>query len=92
MPGQLSEEENSICVSALKNINLDKLKGIIAENLKIQAVEDYFLIPYSDSEKVSRIHNVGVILEQEYLPEGTMLKVRLKSGQVVEFKKYIKKR
>ncbi len=92
LPGRLSEEENSICVSALKNINLDKLKGIIAENLKIQAVEDYFLIPYSDSEKVSRIHNVGVILEQEYLPEGTMLKVRLKSGQVGEFEKYIKKR
>ncbi|MCD8198853.1 MAG: GTPase HflX [Phascolarctobacterium sp.] len=88
---RLAKEGNSVCVSAVKNINLDKLKDMIAENLKLQAVEEYFLIPYSDSDKIARFYNVGVVLEQKYLPEGTMLKVRLKSAQIGEFEKYIKK-
>ncbi len=88
---RLAKEENSVCVSAVKNINLDKLKDMIAENLKLQAVEEYFLIPYSDSDKIARFYNVGVVLDQKYLPEGTMLKVRLKSTQIGEFEKYVKK-
>ncbi|MBR2139513.1 MAG: GTPase HflX, partial [Phascolarctobacterium sp.] len=67
LPARLAQEENSICISAKANINLDKLLKLISENLKLKAVEEYFLIPYSDSAAAARLHNVGTVLEQEYL-------------------------
>lgn len=91
LPTRLSQEENSICISAKANINLDKLLELIAENLKLKAVEEYFLIPYSDSAAAARLHNVGTVLEQEYLAEGTKLKVRLAADQLGEFEKYLSK-
>ncbi len=91
LPERLAQEENSICISAKGNINLDKLLELIAENLKMKAVEEYFLIPYSDSDKAARMHNVGTVLEQDYLAEGTKLKVRLAADQLGEFEKYLYK-
>lgn len=91
LPTRLAQEENSICISAKANINLDKLLELIAENLKLKAVEEYFLIPYSDSAEAARLHNVGTVLEQEYLAEGTKLKVRLAADQLGEFEKYLSK-
>lgn len=91
LPARLAQEENSICISAKTNINLDKLLELIAENLKLKAVEEYFLIPYSDSAAAARLHNVGTVLEQEYLAEGTKLKVRLAADQLGEFEKYLSK-
>ena len=91
LPTRLAQEENSICISAKANINLDKLLELIAENLKLKAVEEYFLIPYSDSAAAARLHNVGTVLEQEYLAEGTKLKVRLAADQLGEFEKYLSK-
>lgn len=91
LPARLAQEENSICISAKANINLDKLLELIAENLKLKAVEEYFLIPYSDSAVAARLHNVGTVLEQEYLAEGTKLKVRLAADQLGEFEKYLSK-
>ena len=52
---------------------------------------EYFLIPYSDSAAAARLHNVGTVLEQEYLAEGTKLKVRLAADQLGEFEKYLSK-
>lgn len=91
LPARLAKEENSICISAKANINLDKLLELIAENLKLKAVEEYFLIPYSDSAAAARLHSVGTVLEQEYLAEGTKLKVRLAADQLGEFEKYLSK-
>ncbi len=91
LPARLAQEENSICISAKTNINLDKLLELIAENLKLKAVEEYFLIPYSDSAAAARLHNVGTVLEQEYLAEGTKLKVRIAADQLGEFEKYLSK-
>ncbi|MBQ7882994.1 MAG: GTPase HflX [Phascolarctobacterium sp.] len=91
LPARLAQEENSICISAKANINLDKLLELIVENLKLKAVEEYFLVPYSDSGAAARLHSVGTVLEQEYLAEGTKLKVRLAAEQLGEFEKYLSK-
>ena len=90
LPARLAKEENSICISAKAGINLDALLELIAENLQMKSVEESFLIPYSDSAAVSRLHGAGTVLEQEYLAEGTLLKVRLEAEQVSENEKYIK--
>ena len=86
---RLAKEENSICISAKARLNLDGLLALIAENLKLKSVEESFLVPYSDSAAVSRLHEAGMVLEQEYLAEGTLLKVRMEAEQVQEFEKYL---
>lgn len=86
---RLEKEENSICISAKARLNLDGLLALIAENLKLKSVEESFLVPYSDSAAVSRLHEAGTVLEQEYLAEGTLLKVRMEAEQVQEFEKYL---
>ena len=91
LPARLAQEENSVCISAKAGLNLDKLLEMIAENLKLKAVEDYFLIPYSESAVAAKLHSVGTVLEQEYLAEGTQLKVRLDANQLDEFEKYLSK-
>lgn len=86
---RLAKEENSICISAKARLNLDGLLALIAENLMLKSVEESFLVPYSDSAAVSRLHEAGTVLEQEYLAEGTLLKVRMEAEQVQEFEKYL---
>lgn len=86
---RLAKEENSICISAKARLNLDGLLALIAENLKLKSVEESFLVPYSDSAAVSRLHEAATVLEQEYLAEGTLLKVRMEAEQVQEFEKYL---
>ena len=91
LPARLAQEENSVCISAKAGLNLGKLLEMIAENLKLKAVEEYFLIPYSESAVAAKLHSVGTVLEQEYLAEGTQLKVRLDANQLGEFEKYLSK-
>lgn len=86
---RLAKEENSICIFAKGRINLDKLLELIADNLKMKSVEEIFLVPYSDSAAASRLHDVGTVLEQEYLAEGTQMKVRLDADKLGEFEKYL---
>ena len=85
----LAEEENSILISARKNINLDGLLNLIAENLKLKYVENCFLVPYSETAQVSRLHDAGTVLEEEYLAEGTRLKVRMKAEDLKPFTAYL---
>lgn len=89
LPERLAKEENSICISAKKNLNLDKLLALVAENLKLQSIEADFLIPYSDTAVVSKLHSAGTVLEQEYLAEGTRLKVRIDASQAGDFEEYL---
>ena len=91
LPDRLAKEENSVCISAKGGVNLDVLLELIAENLKLKAVEASFLIPYSDSAAAARLHEAGTVLEQEYLAEGTLLKVRLEAEQLSEFEQYLQK-
>lgn len=89
LPERLAREENSICISAKGRKNLDGLLALIAENLKLQSIEADFMIPYSDTAIVSKLHEAGTVLEQEYLAEGTRLKVRLDAAQLGEYDKYM---
>lgn len=89
LPERLAREENSICISAKGHKNLDGLLALIAENLKLQSIEADFMIPYSDTAIVSKLHEAGTVLEQEYLAEGTHLKVRLDAAQLGEYEKYM---
>lgn len=89
LPERLAREENNICISAKGRKNLDGLLALIAENLKLQSIEADFMIPYSDTAVVSKLHEAGTVLEQEYLAEGTCLRVRLDAAQLGDYEKYM---
>ncbi len=90
LPERLAQEENAVCISAKAGLHLDALLELIAENLQLKSVEETFLVPYSDSAAVARLHEAGTVLEQEYLAEGTLLRVRMEAEQVGDFAGYIK--
>lgn len=89
LPERLALEEDSVCISAKAGINLDKLLEMIEEKLKLKAVEETFLVPYSDSAAVNKLHGVGTVLSMDYLAEGTKLVVRMDASEVDKFKEYI---
>lgn len=86
---RLQQEENSICISAKGNINLDKLLQLISENLKLKSVEETYLIPYTESQLVARLHELGTVLEEEYLAGGTKIKARLDLQLAADFENYV---
>lgn len=88
---RLQSEENSICISAKAKINTEQLLELISENLNLKSVEAELIIPYDASDKAAKLHNIGTVLEQEYLAEGTRIKVRLLAEQLGEFEKYLSK-
>lgn len=89
---RLVQEENSVCISAKSGLNLDVLLRLTAENLRLQAVEEDFLIPYSESALAARLHELGTVLATDYEAEGTRLRVRLGAEQAAELERYIVKK
>lgn len=89
---RLAQEENSVCISARSGLNLDGLLRLTAENLRLQAVEEDFLIPYSESALAARLHELGTVLATDYEAEGTRLRVRLGAEQAAELERYIVKK
>lgn len=91
LASRLKNEENSVCISAKTKVNIDQLLSAISDNLNLKSVEAEFIIPYAESDKVAKLHNIGTVSEQEYLADGTRIKVRLLAEQISEFEKYLSK-
>lgn len=90
LASRLALEGNAVTISAKAGLNLDALLELVAENLKLKAVEAEFFIPYGDSAAVSRLFAAGTVLAQEYLAEGTLVRARLDAEKAGEFEKYIR--
>lgn len=86
---RLGRDIHSICISAKTGLHLTELLERIAENLQLKSVEEYFLVPYEMSSIAAKLHALGTVLEQEYLAEGTKLKVRIDAVQLNEFTEYL---
>ena len=85
----MSQQENSVCISAKSGTGIDELLTLISENLKLKSIEVTLLIPYTESDKAAKLHTIGTVLEQEYKDSGTLLKVRLAAEQLTDFEKFI---
>lgn len=66
--------EKIIEVSAVKEINLDKLLDFIGREIPTQLVEKEFIIPYSEPKLVSMLHESSKIIKENYIEEGTHIK------------------
>lgn len=87
---RLQQQDNSVCISAKKGINLDKLLGMIADNLKLKSVEEDFYIPYAETDKVAKLHQLGIVQNEEYLEDCVKVHAILATEHLDKFKQYLK--
>ena len=89
LTGLLVEHPGSIAVSARTGAGLDILEETIARMLPALARELTVLIPFDRGELTSRIHDDGVVLDERFLPEGTLLQARVGEALASELEPYI---
>ncbi len=75
-------------ISAKKGENLDKLMETIEEALPDKKTKAVLLIPYTDGSVLSELHENEMIIETEYLEEGTKVTAMLDAITKARYKKY----
>lgn len=88
---RLALEEDTVCISAAKKLNLETLQQMIESHLKSKAVEVTLCIPYSETAKAAQLHETANVLEQEYTENGAVMKVILPVEDLEAYNEYILK-
>lgn len=88
---RLTLEEDTVCISAAKKLNLETLQQMIESHLKSKAVEVTLCIPYAETAKAAQLHENANVLEQEYTENGTVMKVILPVEDLEAYNEYILK-
>lgn len=88
---RLAMEEDTVCISAAKKLNLETLQQMIESHLKSKAVEVTLCIPYAETAKAAQLHETANVLEQEYTENGAVMKVILPVEDLEAYNEYILK-
>lgn len=88
---RLALEEDTVCISAAKKLNLESLQQMIESHLKSKALEVTLCIPYAETAKAAQLHETANVLEQEYTENGAVMKVILPVEDLEAYNEYILK-
>lgn len=88
---RLAKEEDTVCISAAKKLNLETLQQMIETHLKSKALEVTLCIPYAETAKAAQLHETANVLEQEYTENGAVMKVILPVEDLEVYNEYILK-
>lgn len=88
---RLAQEEDTVCISAAKKLNLETLQQMIETHLKSKAVEVTLCIPYAETAKAAQLHETANVMEQEYTENGAVMKVILPVEDLEAYNEYILK-
>lgn len=88
---RLALEEDTVCISAAKKLNLESLQQMIESHLKNKAVEVTLCIPYAETAKAAQLHETANVLEQDYTENGAVMKVILPVEDLEAYNEYILK-
>lgn len=88
---RLALEEDTVCISAAKKLNLESLQQMIESHLKSKAVEVTLCIPYAETAKAAQLHETANVFEQEYTENGAVMKVILPVEDLEAYNEYILK-
>lgn len=88
---RLALEEDTVCISAAKKLNLESLQQMIESHLKSKAVEVTLCIPYAETAKAAQLHETANVLEQEYTENGAVMKVILPVEDLEAYNEFILK-
>lgn len=86
---RLCKDGNAVLISAKKSLGLDELLSVIVQHLNYKSIATDLLIPYIDSDKAAKLHNVAAIEAQEYSEDGIMIRAMLTEDQRKEYQQYI---
>ena len=75
---RLALEEDTVCISAAKKLNLETLQQMIES-------------PYAETAKAAQLHETANVLEQEYTENGAVMKVILPVEDLEAYNEYILK-
>ena len=81
-------EPDAYPISVHSGLGIEKLVAAIESSLPRPKIEIEVVIPYDRGELVSRIHEQGEILKEEYLPQGTSLHALVDEALAHEVAKY----
>ena len=88
---RLALEEDTVCISAAKKLNLESLQQMIESHLKSKAVKVTLCIPYAETAKAAQLHETANVLEQEDTENGAVMKVILPVEDFEAYNEYILK-
>jgi len=80
---------NTIYMSAKQGIGLTDLLQLIEMKVYRDTRNVVFLIPYNRGDAVSYLLENSTLLEQEFLAEGTLLKLNCKEEYIQRFKEFL---
>lgn len=84
-----SVREDSIYMSAKKNLGIEELVQMISDRIYQDYVDCVMLIPYTEGSLVSYFSENATIKETEYLSEGTKLTMNCLLKDLKKYKQYV---
>jgi len=78
----------AVMISALEGEGVDPLLAGIAANIPPPEIEAELLIPYGRGDVVAALHAAGAVLSEEFTPEGTKVRARLREDQAGRLEQY----
>jgi GTP-binding protein HflX len=79
---------DAVFVSALAGDGIGHLVQRIAESIPPPEIEANLLIPYDRGDVVAALHAAGAVLSEEFTPDGTKVRARLREDQAGRLEQY----
>ncbi len=79
---------DSISISALNGDGVTDLLQSIAAHIPPPEIEADLLVPYGRGDVVAALHAAGAVLREEFTPEGTKVRARLREDQAGRLEQY----
>jgi GTP-binding protein HflX len=79
---------DSILISALNGDGVPDLLQSIAAHIPPPEIEADLLVPYERGDVVAALHAAGAVLSEEFTPEGTKVRARLREDQAGRLEQY----
>jgi len=89
LKNQAARDELNLYISAKQGLGIEELFEAISIVLVGEKREMQFLIPYDDNKSLSLLHEMKVVLDIDYQPEGNLVTVEMTDGFPIHlFEKY----
>lgn len=85
------EPADAVLISARDGVGLDRLKQAISDRIAEQRHRVELVIPYHRGALLSQIHAQGVVVEEEYLAEGTKVTAEMDAALYARVMKQLEK-
>lgn len=79
----------ALAVSALTGENIGLLLDEVSRRIFAGEIEARVLIPYSRGDIVSKLNEETAVINQEYLPEGTLITTKIKIADFNKYREYL---